>query len=148
MKVGFIGLGNIGGKLAGSLLRNGVDLTVRDLDPARAQVFLDRGAKWGESPRAIGEAADVVITCLPSPAASAKVLEAGDGVLAGLSAGKIWAEMSTSDEAEVKHLEEACGVEITAPGFPAEMVDDEPEAPGYEVVPRGRSSPSAISSQL
>ena len=48
MKVGFIGLGNVGGKLSGSLLRNGYDLTVRDLDPAAAQPFLDRGAHWGE----------------------------------------------------------------------------------------------------
>ncbi|ETW99265.1 MAG: hypothetical protein ETSY1_15670 [Candidatus Entotheonella factor] len=47
-KVGFIGLGNVGGKLAGSLLRNGVDLTVRDLNQAVAQPFLDLGATWGE----------------------------------------------------------------------------------------------------
>ncbi len=104
MKVAFIGLGNVGGKLAGSLLRNGVDLTVRDLDWSRAQGFLDQGAGWGESPRAMAAAADVVITCLPSPAVSAKVLEADDGVLAGLGARKIWAEMSTTDEAEVKRL--------------------------------------------
>jgi 3-hydroxyisobutyrate dehydrogenase len=104
MKVGFIGLGNVGGKLAGSLLRNGFDLTVRDLDRTLAQSFLDKGAQWGESPKAMAEACDVVITCLPSPAASAKVMEADDGILAGLSAGKIWAEMSTTDEAEVKRL--------------------------------------------
>ena len=46
LKVGFIGLGNVGGKLAGSLLRNGVDLTVRDLDRAVAQPFIDGGADW------------------------------------------------------------------------------------------------------
>ncbi|HEY5739388.1 MAG TPA: NAD(P)-binding domain-containing protein, partial [Gammaproteobacteria bacterium] len=51
LKVGFIGLGNVGGKLAGSLLRNGVDLTVRDLDADVAQPFLDGGAKWADSPR-------------------------------------------------------------------------------------------------
>ncbi len=45
LKVGFIGLGNVGGKLAGSLLRNGIDLTVRDLDSDIAQPFLDGGAK-------------------------------------------------------------------------------------------------------
>lgn len=104
MKIGFIGLGNVGGKLAGSLLRNGYDLTVRDLDPDAARPFLDGGAKFGESPRAMAEACDMVITCLPSPAASAAVIEAKDGVLAGLSSGKIWAEMSTTDEAEVRRL--------------------------------------------
>ena len=103
-KVGFIGLGNVGGKLAGSLLRNGVDLTVRDLDKNVAQSFLDSGAKWGESPKQMAETVDILITCLPSPAASAAVMEAEDGALEGLSAGKIWAEMSTTDEAEVHRL--------------------------------------------
>lgn len=104
--VGFIGLGNVGGKLAGSLLRNGLDLTVRDLDRDVAQPFLDAGAAWGESPRAMAEACDVIITCLPSPAASAAVMEADDGILVGLGPGKIWAEMSTTDEVEVTRLGE------------------------------------------
>ena len=104
--IGFIGLGNVGGKLAGSLLRNGFDLTVRDLDRGIAESFLDQGAKWGESPRAMIEACDMVITCLPSPAASAAVMEAEDGILAGMTAGKIWAEMSTTDSGEVRRLGE------------------------------------------
>ena len=104
MKIGFIGLGNVGGKLAGSVLRNGHDLMVRDLDKDAAQPFLDQGAQWAESPKAMAEACDVVITCLPSPAASAAVLEADDGLLAGLGPGKVWMEMSTTDEAEVKRL--------------------------------------------
>ena len=106
MKVGFIGLGNVGGKLAGSLLRNGVDLTVRDLDSSIAQPFLDGGAKWANSPREMAQNVDILITCLPSPAASAAVMEAEDGALAGLSAGKIWAEMSTTDKDEVIRLGE------------------------------------------
>ncbi len=104
MKIGFIGLGNVGGKLAGSLLRNGFDLTVRDIDTAIAQPFLDDGAKWADTPREMAEAVDMIVTCLPSPAASAAVMEAEDGIIAGLSAGKIWLEMSTTDEAEVKRL--------------------------------------------
>ncbi len=112
MKIGFIGLGNVGGKLAGSILRNGYDLTVRDLDRDVAQKFLDLGAHWGESPRAMAEQCDLVITCLPSPAASAAVLEAEDGILAGIGPGKIWAEMSTTDEAEVRRL----GALVTARG--------------------------------
>ncbi len=104
MKIGFIGLGNVGGKLAGSLLRNGVDLMVRDLNPDLVAPFAAKGAAVAESPKAMAEACDIVITCLPSPAASAHVLEAEDGVLAGFGPGKIWAEMSTTDEAEVKRL--------------------------------------------
>ena len=115
VSVGFIGLGNVGGKLAGSLLRNGIDLTVRDLDRDVAQPFLDGGAAWGESPEAMAESCDVIITCLPSPAASAAVMEARDGILAGLGPDKIWAEMSTTDEAEVKRL----GAMVAATGAAA-----------------------------
>ncbi|MAO91090.1 MULTISPECIES: NAD(P)-dependent oxidoreductase [unclassified Hwanghaeella] len=117
MKIGFIGLGNVGGKLAGSLLRNGKDVMVRDLNDALVATFVEKGAKAAASPKAMAEACDITITCLPSPAASAAVLEAEDGVLAGLSAGKIWAEMSTTDEAEVKRL----GAMVKAKG--AEPID-------------------------
>ena len=104
MKVGFIGLGNVGGKLSASLLRNGVDLTVCDIERSAAAALLERGAKWADSGRDIAEACDVIITCLPSPAISAEVMERPDGVIAGLSAGKTWLEMSTTEEAEVKRL--------------------------------------------
>lgn len=103
-KIGFIGLGNVGGKLAGSILRNGFDLTVRDLHNSAAKPLLDRGAHWAESPRQLTETCDIVVTCLPSPAICADVMEADDGVLAGLGPGKIWAEMSTTDAAEVRRL--------------------------------------------
>ena len=104
MKIGFIGLGNVGGKLAGSLLRNGFDVMVRDLDREVAQPFLDKGAAWADSPADMAAACDVTITCLPSPAASAAVMEADDGILSALEPGKIWLEMSTTDEAEVRRL--------------------------------------------
>ena len=106
MKIGFIGLGNVGAKLAGSIQRNGFDLTVRDLDGDLAAPFLSQGALWADSPRAMAEACDLIITCLPSPAACSTVIEAEDGVLAGLSAGKIWAEMSTTDASEVARIAE------------------------------------------
>ncbi len=104
MKIGFIGLGNVGGKLAGSIIRNGFELTVRDLNRDLAEPFLATGANWADSPREMAENCDMIITCLPSPDACAAVMEADDGILAGLSPGKIWAEMSTTDEAEVKRL--------------------------------------------
>jgi len=116
-KVGFIGLGNVGAKLAGSLLRNGVDLTVRDLHRNIAQPFLDGGASWADSPREMAEEVDVLITCLPRPATSAVVMEAENGVLAGLGDGKVWAEMSTTDRDEVLRL----GEKVKAVG--AEPVD-------------------------
>jgi 3-hydroxyisobutyrate dehydrogenase len=104
MRIGFIGLGNVGAKLAGSLLRNGFSLVVRDVDPSAAAPLLAGGAAFAETPRALAEASDLIITCLPSPAAVSEVMEARDGVVAGLAPGKIWLEMSTTDEAEVKRL--------------------------------------------
>jgi 3-hydroxyisobutyrate dehydrogenase len=106
MKIGFIGLGNVGGKLAGSILRNGYELSVRDLDEELVQSFVEQGASRADSPKELAQTCDVVITCLPSPAACSQVMEADDGILAGLSEGKIWAEMSTTDESEVKRLAE------------------------------------------
>ena len=104
MKIGFIGLGNVGGKLAGSLERNGFDLIVRDLDRDLAGPFVAAGATFAETPKAMAQAADVIITCLPSPTACAAVMEGEDGIIAGLYDGKIWLEMSTTDEAEVRRL--------------------------------------------
>jgi 3-hydroxyisobutyrate dehydrogenase len=103
-KVGFIGLGNVGAKLAATLQRNQVDLWVHDIDPAQAAPFLAQGAAWADSPAEMARQVDVVMTCLPSPKASATVMEADNGILQGLSAGKIWIEMSTTDEAEVRRL--------------------------------------------
>jgi 3-hydroxyisobutyrate dehydrogenase len=103
-KIGFIGLGNVGAKLAGSLLRHGIALTVRDLNPDLEESFVARGASKASSPREMAEMTDVVITCLPSPAASAQVMEAEDGILNGLGPGKVWLEMSTTDSHEVQRL--------------------------------------------
>jgi 3-hydroxyisobutyrate dehydrogenase len=102
--VGFIGLGNVGSKLARSLLRNGYQLTVRDLNPTAAQQLLADGASWADSPRELAESCEMVITCLPSPAACAQVMESPDGLLHGLTEGKIWAEMSTTDAGEVARM--------------------------------------------
>ena len=104
MKIGFIGLGNVGSKLAASLKRNNFDLTVHDIDRSAAATLLAAGADWADKPKALAEKADIVITCLPNPAASASVMEAPDGILAGLRPGGVWAEMSTTDEAEVRRL--------------------------------------------
>ena len=104
MNVGFIGLGNVGGKLAGSLLRNKFNLTVRDLDKNLTKQFKDSGAKIANSAKELAEEVDLIITCLPSPKICAEVMEGQNGILEGLSENKIWLEMSTTDEAEVKRI--------------------------------------------
>ena len=101
MQVGFIGLGNVGGKLAGSLLRNNVALTVHDLNPELVEKYVSLGARAGGDPGAMIAQCDAVITCLPSPAASDAVMQQ---MLEQVTPGKIWMEMSTTDEAEVTRL--------------------------------------------
>ena len=104
MKIGFIGLGNVGGKLAGSLIRNNFDVTIREIDESLINEFKKLGAKVAKSPKELAEQTDLIITSLPSPEVSAEVMESEDGVLNGLSENKIWLEMSTTDEDEVKRL--------------------------------------------
>ena len=104
MKIGFIGLGNVGGKLAGSLLRNNFDLTVRDLDNNLLNEFKKKGAKISKTSKELAEKVDLIITCLPSPQICSQVVEGPDGILEGISNKKIWLEMSTTDESEVKRI--------------------------------------------
>ena len=101
MKIGFIGLGNVGGKLSGSLLRNGVALMVHDLDADLVAAKVADGATAAQGPAQMMRHCDAVITCLPSPAASDAVMQE---MLPEMGPGKIWMEMSTTDEAEVKRL--------------------------------------------
>ncbi|MFV1463136.1 MULTISPECIES: NAD(P)-dependent oxidoreductase [unclassified Phaeobacter] len=103
MKVGFIGLGNVGGKLSGSLLRNGIDLSVYDLNDTLVAKAAEAGATAAKNPAELMRSCDAVITCLPSPAASDQVMQQ---MLPEIGPGKIWMEMSTTDEAEVKRLGE------------------------------------------
>jgi len=104
MKIGFIGLGNVGGKLAGSLLRNNFKLTVYDLDPKTMENLSLKGASISKNPKELTQDSDLIITCLPSPEICREVMESKDGVINGLSKNKIWLEMSTTDENEVKRI--------------------------------------------
>ena len=112
MKIGFIGLGNVGAKLAGSLLRNDQDVTVLDLDAEKVRDFTQRGAKSAATPAELMGACDVVITCLPSPTICAQTVEGPDGLLNAVTEGKIWLEMSTTDATEVTRL----AAKVTAAG--------------------------------
>lgn len=108
MTVGFIGLGAVGAKLAGSLLRNDVSLIVLDLDPDRMSDFVTRGATAGTSAAQMMRECEVVITSLPSPAASEAVLS---DMLPEMGPGKTWIEMSTTDPQQI--MTQAVRVERT-----------------------------------
>ena len=103
-RLGFIGIGNLGMHLAGSLLRAGYPLTIFDLNKAAATALLAAGARWAESPAEVAKASDTVFTCLPSSKAVSTVVSAANGVLAGLAAGGTWIDMSTNDREETIRL--------------------------------------------
>ena len=104
MKYGFIGLGNLGVHLAGSLVREGFEVIVHDLDRDAAAPLLAAGARWADSPRAAAEGTEGLITCLPSPRASVAVMTGGKGALDAIPVGGAWIEMSTNDAHETKRI--------------------------------------------
>ena len=104
MKVAFVGIGRLGAHLAGSLLRDGVELTVHDRDHAAGAALRERGVGWADTPAEAARDADVVITCLPSPSAVAVVVERDDGMLSSLRRGSTWIDMSTNDKHELLRL--------------------------------------------
>jgi 3-hydroxyisobutyrate dehydrogenase len=101
MKYGYIGLGNLGGHLAASLLRGGFAVAVHDIDRALADRHVKVGAVWADSPKALAADVDCIITCLPSPAISESVLVE---VLETLKPGSTWIEMSTLGRDEIQRL--------------------------------------------
>ncbi|MGI9449560.1 MAG: NAD(P)-dependent oxidoreductase, partial [Geminicoccaceae bacterium] len=96
-KIAFIGLGHLGCHLARNLLEAGFNLTVHDLSAEAAAPLVKKGARFAETPKDAAAEAEVVITCLPSPAATEAVLTGPDGILVTLGRGATWVEMSTND---------------------------------------------------
>ena len=101
MRYGFVGLGNLGKHLAANLARGGFDVTVHDLDRDAAAIVLAAGAKWAASVADLARGCDALITCLPSPKATAAVM---NQALPAMASGTAWIEMSTNDFAEVEAL--------------------------------------------
>ncbi|MDB6085672.1 MAG: NAD(P)-dependent oxidoreductase [Gammaproteobacteria bacterium] len=106
MRYGFVGLGHLGKHLATNLARGGFDVTVHDLRSEAADSAIAAGAHWAESVPALAANCDGLITCLPSPAASAAVL---DQALPAMRPGSTWLEMSTNDFAEVERVAARAG---------------------------------------
>ncbi len=114
MRYGFIGLGHLGKHLAANLARGKFDLTVFDLNRESAEVAIAAGAKWAGSVVALAGQCDALITCLPSPAASAAVMQQA---LPAMPRGSTWIEMSTNDFAEIDAIASRaaeCGVATLA----------------------------------
>jgi 3-hydroxyisobutyrate dehydrogenase len=103
-RVGFVGVGRLGRHLAASLVRAGFDVTVHDRDARAAAPLLEAGARWAPTAAAAAVDATAVVTCLPSPAAVAAVVEDADGLLDGLASGTTWIDCSTNDRRELLRL--------------------------------------------
>ena len=103
MKYGYVGLGNLGGHIAASLIRHGFDVTVYDLDKSLADRHIAAGAKWAATLKELAVQVDHVFTCLPSPVVSEKVLVQ---LLEGMPPGATWIENSTNGRDEIIRLSE------------------------------------------
>lgn len=107
MRVGFIGLGTMGGKMAASLQRAGVSLVVHDARREAAAAHLDGGAQWADTPREVAQASDVVFTSLPAPADVEAVTLGEEGLLAGMRAGAAYFDLSTNSPGVVRRIHAA-----------------------------------------
>jgi len=94
-RLGFIGLGKMGGRAARRLLDAGHTLVGYNRTRSKAQWLLDAGMQWGESPRQVTEQSDVIFSMVTNTAALQELFNGDDGILAGLEPGKVYIDMST-----------------------------------------------------
>ena len=116
-KLGFVGLGAMGGRVTKRLLEAGHTVTGYNRTKSKAQWLLDQGMLWGETPRAVVERADVIFTMVTNTTALHEVVGGHNGILAGLEKGKIYIDMSTISPAASKKL----AAEVAEKG--AQMLD-------------------------
>lgn len=132
MKVGFVGIGVMGGPMALNILKGGHELTVYDRSPEAVARLTAAGARAASSPREVGEASDVVVTMLPEPQHVQEVVLGADGVAKGLRPGGVVIDMSTIDPQTSQRVGDA----LRAMGM--DMVDS----------PVGKTSEHAVSGTL
>ncbi|MCO5090038.1 NAD(P)-dependent oxidoreductase [Bosea sp. (in: a-proteobacteria)] len=104
MKIGFIGLGTMGRGMAANLLKTGHPVVVHDLFPKAAEKHIENGAQWADTPKALAEQSDVVFTSLPTPADVEAVVQAENGLAAGLRSGSAWFDLSTNSVDVMRRL--------------------------------------------
>src|SRR5207244_7996856 len=104
MKVGFIGLGMMGRGMAANIQKAGYQMVVHDLSKQAAQAYVEKGATWADTPRALAEACDLVFTSLPTPADVEDVALGENGLAAGFRTGAAWFDLSTNAVDVVRRL--------------------------------------------
>ena len=131
-RIGFIGLGTMGGPMARNIVTKGNALTVFDIAPAAVAALVASGAQAAPTPRMVAAASDIVVTMLPDAPDVDAVADGPDGILAGLAPGSVWIEMSTIDPGTSRRL----GARVRAQG--SDMVDS----------PVGKTAEHAVSGTL
>jgi 3-hydroxyisobutyrate dehydrogenase len=104
LRIGFIGLGTMGSRMATKLIEAGHTLVVHDIEPSAATQLLERGADWAESPADVARASDVVLTSLPGPAEVEQVAVGEHGLTNGLRAGAVYVDLSTGSPSVVRKV--------------------------------------------
>jgi len=104
MEVGFIGIGQMGGRMSRRILEAGHALTVHDLQNDTAKPLLDKGAKWVDTPKAVTGTCRVVISCLPTPINVQEVVYGSNGLMAGWRKGDIYVDMSTNSPTLIRQV--------------------------------------------
>lgn len=104
MKVGFIGLGTMGASMASNLQKAGYDLVVNDTRPDAAKPHVAAGAEWVDTPRAVGEAAEVVFSSLPGPVEVEAVARGENGLMSGMKKGGAFFDLSTNSPTVVRAI--------------------------------------------
>ncbi len=113
-KIGFIGLGTMGASFATNLIKAGFEVTVNDLHRQIAEPHLAAGASWADTPRELAAASDVILTSLPGPAEiEAVALDEADGLIAGMTPGAVFFDLSTNSPTSVRHI----GTALAAKGL-------------------------------
>ena len=106
MKVGFIGLGTMGASMAYNCLQGGNEMVVHDIRRESATQHLEAGAVWADSPREVAESSEIVFTSLPGPTEVEAVGLGDDGILEGMSEGKVYFDLSTSTPTLIRRIHE------------------------------------------
>jgi 3-hydroxyisobutyrate dehydrogenase-like beta-hydroxyacid dehydrogenase len=106
VKIGFVGLGNMGRHMVRNLIAGGYELVVHDILPAATEAALNTGAKWAASPKELAEQCRVVMASLPGPPEVEAVVLGENGLLAGAHAGDIFVDLSTNSPSMVRRLAE------------------------------------------
>jgi 3-hydroxyisobutyrate dehydrogenase-like beta-hydroxyacid dehydrogenase len=104
MKIGFVGIGQMGVPMSGNIQAAGYDLVVYDADKDAALPLIETGAEWAETPKAVAETCRVVITCLPTPRIVEQVVYSAEGLKLGWKSGDIFIDMSTNSPSLVRRI--------------------------------------------